>query len=225
MPVPTHFKMTVRGHFGSTDEGWSFGCKFERDVLGGPDAELDNISESGVTSAVTGLMASGYFTTGIKTDDWRIYVIGTDGKMEGNGPLLHTFTTPLSGTSSADNHPSSCCLAVTTIADNRGAAQRGRFYLPMTHFPLGADWRIATTTADALLPVISGFLKNVSNAIDLPGTIASADGINVSAGPPGSTTGTKQSIDHLELGLVYDNLKRRRNKLLEARRVGAQIDW
>lgn len=226
MPVPTHFKFTVRGHFGTTDEGWSFGWHMNRDVSGGTDAELDDIDESAVTTAVTSYIGSVYVGDKVVIDDWRAYVIGTDGTMEGSAPLQHIFTgtLPKGGNASA-TYPPQVALKITTVALERGPAQFGGWYLPIPSQGIGTDCRLSAATALTYATQASTFLKNVSNAIDMPGVTTSSAAVNVSKGPPGSTTGTRQEVDHVEVGRVLDTIRSRRNKLLEERQADAHIDW
>ena len=225
MTVPKHFKFTFRGTFGATPEGWSFGLKFQQTAELNSDAHLENINEGAVTAAVQAFLGGGLFTTGIKTTDWRAYEIGTNGLMSSNGPLLHTFPTPIAGTATSENHPSQCALAVTTVAQQRGPAHMGRFYLPLTHMVLGTDWRLSDASCDAIIGQAVTFVKAISGAIDLPNNPGSAQMCNISSGPSGGSTGTFKAVHHLELGKVYDTLRNRRKSLLEERRVGAQIDW
>jgi hypothetical protein len=224
--VPTHFKFTARGHFGTSEETWSFGWKFGRSVDAGGDAGLDDIDESGVTAALVAYIAGPYVSSDAIVDDWRAYVIGTDGRMEGNGPLLHTFApNTVKGTGAATKYPPQVALAITTIADDRGAAQYGRWYLPSPTVAFIEDMRISAASALLYAQQASAFLKNVSDAIDLPGSVLSASAVNVSAGPPGSPTGTLQQIDHIEVGRVLDTIRNRRKSLVEDRVSDAQIDW
>ena len=54
-------------------------------------------------------------------------------------------------------------------------------------------------------------------------TIQSSTGLNVST--RGGPDGTKQVIDHVEVGRVLDTLRTRRRALLEDRQIDAHIDW
>lgn len=225
MSVPTHFRVTVRGTFGATDEIWVTGFHFQRAAGQGPDAGLDDIDEGAMTSAIAGFFGGTTFTSALKTTDWRAYQIGTNKKMEGNGPLLHEFTTPVAGTGGAQPvWPSNVALCVTTISDTRGPAQRGRFYLPPPQGELGTDWRMSLALVTTYEATVRSFLKAMSDAIDIPDTLESSDMVNVSDRPVGSA-GTIQSVDHIEIGRVCDTVQSRRRQLLEDRFVGPQIDW
>lgn len=225
MAVPTHFKFTFRGKFLNTSEIWSFGVHFNRNVLAGPDAGLADVNESAVTAAITQLIAGsgfGVFNTYTQVTDWRAYQIGTDGRMEGNPLVVDIEASNIKG-AGGNRFPPQIALVVTTVADNRGPARFGRFYLPGPAATLETDFRLSVENTTAYAEKATEFLKDLSGAIDVPGTIQSSAGINVST--RGSVDGTKQEIDHVEVGRVYDTLRTRRNALVEERVIHGQIDW
>lgn len=225
MPVPTHFRFVVRGSFTGSDEGWSTSCHFARANPLEPDAGLDDINEGNVTTAVTSFFGTSEHLSSTQVDDWRFYVIGTDGKMEGNGPLLHEFAeNELKGTAQAYLYPNQVALVATLVAANRGPARFGRMYLPPPNLPLDSSGRISAANAGFRADSIGAFLKNVSDAIDME-DITSSEGLNISPGPVGSTVGTKQVIDHIEVGRVLDTMRSRRRSLLEERAVAGHLDW
>lgn len=226
MPVPTHFRFTVRGDFLNSPEHWSFGCHFSRENDAIADAGFDDVDEGGVTDAVVAFLGSSLFSNKVEVRDWRLYVIGTNGKMEGNGPLLHDFAPgELKGASAGARFPSQCSVAVTLIAANRGPAQRGRFYLPtFGGMALEDDWMLSDAVAGVIRTAATTFLKDISDQIDLVDLTQSAC-VNVSPGPVGSGTGTIQEVDHLEVGRVVDTIRNRRRSMLETYNVGGHIDW
>lgn len=223
--VPTHFKFVFRGVFRSSPETWSFSCRMSRDNTIGVDALLTDISVAGVDAAVFGLMQSTLIRDTVEMVDWRAYIIGADGLMEGNGPLLREYApAELKGTATGVQFPPQVALVVTTVGPNRGPARFGRFYLPGPSKALQADSRLSIADAAAYVTVTTNFLKAVSDSIDLEGT-QSSEGLNISPGPAGSAEGTRQAIDHVEVGRVYDTLRNRRKSLLEEREVSGHIDW
>lgn len=225
MPVPTHFRLVVRGHFDSSPEEWSFSTKYSRDSPAAPDADLGDINEGGVTTAIQTLLQSANFQSNVVADDWRMYQIGTDGLMEGDGPLLHEFTpNTVKGTGSL-RYPPQIALVVTTVAQHRGAARFGRFYLPGPGKPISTDGRITDADAGAMRGIATSFMKSVSDQIDVGGVLVSSKGVNISPGPAGSAGGTRQDIEHLEVGRALDTLRNRRKSLLEERNIGGHIDW
>lgn len=221
MPVPTHFRFTVRGEFTGTPEEWSFGMHFSRDSDGAPDAHLSDVDEGAVTTAVTAFFAGGEsrIGTNCKVTDWRMYEIDTTNHMVGD-PLIHIMTgTPVTGGSSPKYPPQVACV-ITTVGPDRGPARFGRFYLP-TAATIAADARVSIVDATAIVEASSTFMKDVSNAIDMEFP-ASSSGLNISQI---GGAGAKQIIDHLECGRVLDTLRNRRKSLLEEKVTTGHIDW
>lgn len=221
MPVPTHFKFVFRGIFETTPETWSFSMKFSRDNPAGPDAQVSDIDEGAVTTAVDTFFGSA--SAGIPSrcvlTDWRAYEIGTDGLME-NNPLIHLMADDSVRGATGTIYPPQIAAVVTTVGANRGPGRFGRFYLP-TALPMElTGLRMSATVATNAMELTSTFMKDVSNAIDLEGT-QSSEGLNISA----VAAGSRQAIDHLEMGRVFDTLRNRRKSLLEERVETGHIDW
>lgn len=225
MPVPTHFRMTVRGIFVGTEETWSNVFHFNRDNIASTDAQLGDVHEGEVDDAVAAFYGSGFVSPLVEVSDWRFYIIGTDNKMEGNGPKLREYeTNELRGGAGTTPFPAQVTLCISTVAPNRGPAQFGRFYLPGPTRPIGSDFRISAADAITYQGLAVQFLKDVSDAIDLEQT-QSAVGLHVSKGPVGSSTGTRQTIDHVRVGRVYDTMQSRRRSLEEDYQESGHIDW
>lgn len=225
MAVPTHFRFTVRGIFVGTEETWSNVFHFSRENTGELDAGLDDVNKDNVSDAVAAFYGSGFVSPSIEVSDWRMYVIGTNNKMEGNAPMMREYvTSELRGGAGTTPFPAQIALCISTVAVNRGAAQFGRFYLPGPTRPIGSDFRISAGDASTYAGLAVTFLKDVSDAIDLMILTQSA-GIHVSPGPPGSSTGTSQEIDHVRVGRVYDTIQSRRRSLEEDYQLTGHIDW
>lgn len=225
MAVPSHFKFTFRGIFLETPEVWSFGVHFRRTLDASPDAGLDAIDQAGVTSAITGLLTGGGLApinNGTELVDWRAYVIGTDGRMEGDPLRVDLAASHIKGPGGV-RYPPQVALVVTTVGDNRGPARYGRFYLPGPSQSMDSDFRLTATNATAYADAAATFLKGISDSIDLPLTTSSSAACNVSS--RGGADGTLQGVDHVEVGRVYDTLRTRRNSMKEERIVGGNIDW
>ena len=224
MTVPTHFKFTFRGHFDGSPEFWSFGCYFDRQTGVGPDADLVNIDESAVTAAIATFMGNASMGTVTRLDDWRAYVIGTNGRMEGNAPLLHIVDpgSPIAG-SGGLNFPYQVAVVATRVAPDRGPAKLGRMYLPCLGVALSTGGRMTAAVALSVAQATSAFLKDISDAIDLPGTIESSAALNISKQPV--TTGTAQAVDHIRVGRAFDTMQSRRTNLDEDYQEDAHIDW
>lgn len=222
--VPTHFKFTFRGHFEGAPEFWSFGCHFNRNVEEGPDAGLDDIDESAVTTAIATLMGATSMGTVTRLDDWRAYVIGTNGRMEGDAPLMHIVDpgSPIAGTG-GQNFPAQVACVVSKVGEHRGPGQFGRMYLPCLGLNLSTGGRLTAAVALSVAQATSAFLKDISDAIDLPGSLGSSACVNVSVLPTGS--GTLQAVDHVRVGRVLDTMTSRRTSLDEDYQEDSHIDW
>lgn len=225
MAVPTHFRFTIRGIFKGTEETWSNVFHFSRDNPQGQDANLGDINEESIDTAVAAFYGSGFVNNLVEVADWRMYVIGTDGKMEGNAPLLREYVADeLKGAGTSIYYPPQIALCMSTVALNRGAAQFGRWYVPGPVTALDNTLRITVASAQNWVTLATQFLKDLSDSIDLELT-QSSEGLHISKGPPGSSTGTRQTIDHVRVGRVFDTMQSRRRSLLEDYQLSGHIDW
>lgn len=225
MPVPTHLRMTVRGIFVGTEETWSNVFHFDRTNTAEPDAGTDDVNSNNISAAVAGMYGAGYISPLVEVSDWRIYVIGTNGKMEGNAPLMKEYAaSELRGGGGSTKYPPQIAVACSTLAENRGAAQFGRFYLPGPTAGIGSDFRLSTGDAIIYQQMAVTFLKAVADSIDLMLT-TSATAVHVSKGPPGSSVGTIQEVKRVRVGRVLDTLHSRRRSLEEDYQVSGVIDW
>lgn len=223
MPVPTHFKFTFRGIFNNSPEQWSFGAHFKRDVGSAEDSGVDDINQGAVTSALSALMQNVGMGGDVWATDWRAYEIGTNGKMQ-NNPLLVDVSSDTSCRGNSTNRfPPQIATCITLVANNRGPARYGRFYLPGPSASMASDWRMTEANAAAIAETVTTFLKSVADSIDLTLPTTSSECLNVSV--RGGADGTKQTVDHVEVGRVFDTIRSRRNKLLEERHVHGHIDW
>ena len=221
MPVKSHLKIVFRGVFLNSPEIWSFSTKWSRNVVAGGDAGTADIDQSAVTAALSAFMGTALFQNNTSCTEWRAYQIGTDGLTEGNPLLVDISATPVTGTGSTRNYPTDVALCITTVADNRGHARFGRFYLPGPHSGLDNGRRIPLSDVTAMSDACTDFLKGVSDSIDLPGTIDSSEMLNIS----NDSASTAQTVDHIKVGRVFDRISRRRNALDEDYFEGGHIDW
>lgn len=221
MPVKTHLKIVFRGDFAGTPEEWSYSTKWSRAVIGGPDAGVNDINGAAVLTALQAFHNNARFPSAVRVQEWRAYVIGTDGRMEGNPRLEDLSSAPVAGTGVV-RFPPDQALCVTTEAANRGHARFGRFYLPTPSTGIaGTDLRLSVADAQAWVTATTTFLKAVSDAIDIPGTIESAEMLNIS----NDATSTFQPVRNIRVGRVLDRIERRRRSLEEAYEASGTIDW
>jgi hypothetical protein len=221
MTVKTHFRIVFRGIFDGSPEIWSYSTKWGRARPLGTDATLEDIDTDAVSAAAAAFHEDTMFQSNVKLTEWRAYVIGTDGKMEGDPLLVDLSTDPSSGTGTTRAYPTNVALCVTTVGEHRGHGRYGRFYLPGPHAQLDSDRHIAVSWLDPVVTRTVTFLKAVSNSIDLPGEIGSSEMLNIS----NDATGTFQNVQSIKVGRVLDSIERRRNALTEDYHDSGHIDW
>lgn len=221
MPVPTHLRVVFRGVFLTTPETWSFGLKFSRDNTVGTDAGYGDFDLGAMKDAFTNMVQQGdsKWPTNAELSDIRAYIIGTDGLTEGT-PLLEECTPDhIHGVTSV-KYPNQVCMVITHVASERGPARFGRVFLP-TAADMGGNTLVPSGIGNPLREIYTTFVKDCSDAIDLEGT-QSSEQLNISKNGSG---GTRQAVDHHEIGQVLDTLRSRRRALVENRSAGGHIDW
>lgn len=218
-PVPTHLRLVFRGTIVDTPEQWSFGLNLRRDVDASPDLDTSNINGDDVWAAITGLVA--YCSDRVRCDEWRAYVIGADGLMEGNPRVeMRPAASAPRGTNTGHRWPPQCALAVTLEGDSRGPGRFGRFFLPLPGAALGDDLRITTSQADGFMTGVTGFLQAIRNsrAANNAPDLGTHQIINVSS-LPAASGGSYQPVTRVRLGRVVDTISRRRRQMEEDYRV------
>lgn len=224
MPVPTHFKFSVRGVFLNTDETWSYGFHVNRKLIGGADATLSDVHESQISDVLESYHASSAFSAGCKLTEWRCYQIGTDGNMESPDSVkVHVYDTAINGTGAANKYPPQIALVITFVANSKGPGHFGRCYLPGPAASISTDWRLSDANADLAGQGFATMIDALTHEVDLPGTPAQARLVNVSSS--GGSAGTIQDVHHLEVGRALDTMRSRRKGVLEERHVGAAFSW
>lgn len=223
MPVHPHLKIVIRGVFLNTPEEWSFGLKFSKDNALGQDPGVDEVDRTGVAAACHALLSTAVFPNWVQANEFRVYEIGSNGKMVGNPRIEEfiTFTTRPKGTGTIV-YPTDQALCVTTEAANRGHARYGRFYLPAPSTAIATDGRLSTANVDNQVTQVTNFLKSVSDSIDFPAEpFDGSSMLNIS----NDATATHQTVRNIRIGRVLDRIERRRRSMLEEYRESGVIDW
>jgi len=224
MGTPVHFRFSFRGVFLNTPEEWSFGLHYKRDNPADDDAHVGDINVGNVNDALAAFIqhsGSASFQPNVKATEWRAYEIGPDGKMENNPLLVDVTADNLVGIASL-KYPPQCSIVATFVAANRGPARFGRIYLPPLGTSVGTDLRLSDGDAGEIRESVTDFVKAVADSIDLELT-TSSELLNISEKP--APDGHKQTVDHIEVGRVYDTMRSRRRSMVEDRNVGGHIDW
>lgn len=221
MPVPQHLRAVWRGTFGATEEIWSFGLNFQKVKTGEQDLGVEDFGAAALITATQGLLQTAYISSGVKCTEIRLYDIGTNGLMQGDPRYITNGASAIAEGQSTGRHPSQCALAVTMRAVNRGPARLGRFYLPGPSVPVETDWRLSTGNQAQYLTLATNFVKAAADSISNTWINADNSVINVSR----TGTGAFQKVEFVSVGRVFDTIRRRRNKLEEARSESGDIDW
>lgn len=116
----------------------------------------------------------------------------------------------LSGTSVNEQLPFNLALVVSLRTSLATRAGRGRFYLPAMASNVLAGGRLATASQTTILNAVTGFILTLSSA-----------GLQTVVRNP-QPVGENQLVNRVEVGDVFDQQTRRRNKLVEVR-VGAAV--
>lgn len=222
MATPKHMRIVFRGTIVGTPEIWSISLKFDTDTPLGPDANVGDVQADGVRDACEAFFNNARFTSALQLEEWRAYVIESDGEAHDN-VRQELFETGdfIRGTAGIWHVPQ-VAVVITSVAENRGPARYGRFYLPQVAFgPDATDHRLSVTNATGLVEAASTFCKSVSGAIDALGVSTNRPLVNIST----IGTGTKQVVEHLNCGRVFDTQRRRRNAMLEEPVSTGHIDW
>jgi hypothetical protein len=207
--------------FKTTPEIWSFSFKLDTAVPLEPDVGPEFLDPTLVKAALTTFFATGMFGAAVECTGWRGYKIGPDGKTIGNPTIVEYGVGQTVVGNGVSSKPPQCTLVLTTVAANRGHARFGRMYLPTLAVPIGNDLRMSVTDQTTFLGQCTTFLKDISDSLDVPNTITGVNAVNVSS----VGDGTKQVIDHCQLGRVVDTHRTRRNALVEDYMASGHIDW
>jgi hypothetical protein len=226
--VPPHIRVVARGNFVSnsgalvgTGEGWSMSWKFSDGGDGiQTGAQASDVHVENIANRLGEEIDTNRYSNHVSLFMVTAYRIKADGKMDGN-PNLFTFSggTEPRGNGSVD-YPPQVALVVTSVAQNRGPARFGRFYLPAPSVSLQGDMRLDNASAQLYLDSWVACLKDMSDEVDL-GVTHSSELVNIST----LQGGVQQGVDRLEVGRVLDTHRSRRRNLLEERVVGTHVDW
>lgn len=139
--------------------------------------------------------------------------IGTDGKYMDAAPTISNEAAgghPGTGTSP---HAPQVALAVTLLGANpRGAAGRGRFFIPAPTAAIGVDGRVSDPAAQAIADQVAKFINAVNPRV--------AGGVSI-VGPTTASgrAGASQPVTAVRVGRVFDTVRSRRSSFPEEPKV------
>jgi len=141
--------------------------------------------------------------------------------MVGNPLLVDVRDSGIIGVSSLKMPPQNT-VVVTFVGADRGPGRFGRIYLPPPGVQVQSDLRLSVGDAGEIREATTTFVKAVADSIDME-LLTSSELLNISERP--SPGGSRQTVDHLEVGRVVDTMRSRRRSLVEERNIGDHIDW
>lgn len=187
----------------------------------GPDVSAQTIADR-VRDAWSTMILTGYGTGGGMQTQFKsaalftsvdCYAVDSEGKATAQASAA--FAPTISGTGGS-GLPPQVALVVTLLTGVPGRSGRGRMFLGNLAYPNAlVSGRVAPEVQASVARNIAGFLTAVR---DDP--LAEDDFRPVVVSP---TTSTARKITSVSVGNVYDTMRSRRNKLVEAR-VTASVD-
>lgn len=133
--------------------------------------------------------------------------IGADGLYMDPKPVLRSTT--VTGGTGTGPYPPQVSLAVTLLGPNpRGAAGRGRVYLPGPAAAMQADGRISANDASNVANTFAAFINAMNDAVDGNVAIVGA-ATDTGRGP------ARQSVTGVRVGRVLDTIRSRRSSFPE----------
>lgn len=165
--------------------------------------------------------------SGCKLRGVKFASIGADGKYRDSViERVLGSTTGVSGGNGLYQPANQVTMAVTTHSVGDLGRVKGRFYLPMPGYQMGADGRISEANRDSIETAAQTWINNINNEpgldlLNLHAVIASSGRHNQDGSvklPP-----KNWPINAVSVGRVPDTQRRRRNKLTEFRGTPSTI--
>lgn len=206
-----HFYLQWGGTLPGGDE-WSCGLRMASTPAAGGAALANDPALTASTAAAVqafhATAASEISPRAILTYS-KFNVITAAGHYKDNVTQEHVFANIPGGGNAGFTPANQIALAISlTTGFARGPAHRGRFYMPLPTIMVGATGLIATADRDAIKTSAQNNLINALNAITPNLGVAV---LSRKLGNPGS-----HFVTGVQVGLVLDTQRRRRNKLKEA---------
>jgi hypothetical protein len=188
-------------------ETWSCGFRLRKKTPGA----VDNGSAllAGVTAALSSFHADTQtqISSAAKLSFVKVNAIGVDGKYSGTGTNESIVADIGGATSGGPRYPNQVAWGVTLLTGfSRGAAHKGRFYLPLPTCQLTSDTRISPADATSLATRTGVLIDNI-NVVNADYEMAI---FSRKDGAPGN-----RRVIEAEAGRVLDTQRRRRRSLVE----------
>lgn len=213
--------VTLSGKMLSSNEIWQTG--FYVGLAAGPagvptQGFVDHVRDSWQTFFTNGQNGVSQFYT---FDQVKAARLNTDGKYDGTDVAVSFPAGNIVGGSGGVALPPQCALVATLIAGSgKGLAGKGRMYLPGINFPIDNTGHLGNLETQKICDNLAVFFQSLYGNIDAPGVPINASRGHAKFGGAGARN---VPINGIRVGNVYDTHRSRRDHLVEAYKVSAQI--
>ena len=188
-------------------ESWSCGLRMRKKTAGAVDSGSALLTGVGAALVAFHGGDSSYISNLAKLSFVKVNAIGVDGKYAGDGTVQATYADVPGGFSGAQRYPNQVAWTISLLTGySRGAAHKGRFYVPLPVCNLDTDGRVTTGAADGMHTACTGLLSNL-NAVN-------AD-YEVTVFSRKAGGGGHRKVTSVGVGRVLDTQRRRRRQLIE----------
>lgn len=207
-------RLVLGGDLYAPTEQWTFSLHLSHTVTNAAPPET-------VPAAVIAACSTYFSTAGMissrATLRWiKLNQIGIDGRYTEPETVRHDYASAVAGTASAANYAPQTALAITLRTGvDRGRAARGRYFLPIPGYQLGANGLLAVNDRTFYATAATTFL-NALNA-----SMPSQQARVVVASDVGQ--GLTRLVTHVSVGGALDTIRSRRNAMPEAWVDGADL--
>ena len=209
-----HFKLTFGGQVGDDIDEWSTGIRIAPVTLGAVVDWPTAVTQVGehYVPVVTTLWQSvkKFAPSGIDLRWIKLAAVGTDGKyVPGIDPYIYDLETAVPGTGAGTcGGPQAAVVLSLRTNRNRGAATKGRMYLPLASLlPGGSDFKLASSYVGQVADAGKTFIEQLRVVNE-----------TTTFGPyimSGVGNGAINGINYVLVGDMLDTQRRRRNKFTE----------
>lgn len=191
--------------YGSTEE-WS--CSLRANTTGASGTSDQAVCDS-LATLLSSKWSGGQFPVGGAKAQlgWVKYNrVGVDGKYLGGSTILKEVAPPV-GAGATTYPPQVSLVATLETGLTRGLAHRGRMFLPVPRYAVGADGRISATDANGAAAEVAALLTAMNGLAGF-GTVVVASK---------TRAGDQRTVTGVTVGRVLDTMRSRRTSLGEER--------
>lgn len=215
MAYPSNLlRLVLGGGLYANTEQWTFSLHL---AYGVPDAQPPVVVPTAIVDAATAYIQTNDMLSNAVSLQWiKLNEIGPDGRYTQDDTVMHEFDPPIAGDLALANIAPQTALAITLrTSAARGRAARGRYYLPMPGYQLGA--------LGLLAPGDQAFYANAATAFlnALNASMPSLGARVVVASDVGG--GAVRVVERVAVGAAFDTIRSRRRSMTERYVEGAAL--